>query len=375
MSKDLTAFRAEARAWLANNVPSQKAPLDGQAAREYALNWQRIQYEGGWAGLSWPKEAGGRGLSVTELIIWYEEYARAGAPRSLDPLFVALNHAGPTINTCGSPEQKAYHLPRILRGESLWCQGFSEPNAGSDLAGLRMRGVVDGDELVLNGQKIWSSYADMAEWQELLIRTDAEAKTGQALSWVICPMDAKGITVRPILTMAGAYKYCEVFYDNVRIPLENIVGGLNNGWATAMSTLAFERGTASLGLLIGLGIQIDQMIDDCPASRPLMTERLHRLRAEMAAVRATAYRVALDSEDGVPDASGSIVRLSFSELSQRATAAAIDLYGIDSPQVLGDHGYGHEYLDAFSETIAGGTSEIQRNIIGERLLGLPKGPR
>lgn len=375
MSDTLQQFRRDARAWLEAHVPSHKAPIDGQAAREYALNWQRVQYEGGWAGLAWPKEAGGRGLSVTELIIWYEEYARAGAPKSLDPLFVALNHAGPTLIACGSNEQKSYHLPRILRGESLWCQGFSEPNAGSDLGSLRMRGRVEGDSLVLDGQKIWSSYADMAEWQELLIRTDPEAKTGKALSWVICPMDAPGITVRPILTMAGAYKYCEVFYDNVRIPLANVVGGLNNGWATAMSTLAFERGTAALGLLISLVMQIDQMWRDCSVSRPAMKTRLSRLRAKVAAVRATAYRVALDSESGVPDTSGSIVRLSFSEISQRAMAAAIDLYGIDAPEVLGDHGLGHEYLDAFSETIAGGTSEVQRNIIGERMLGLPKGPR
>lgn len=375
MSADLIQFRKDARAWLESHVPAEKAPMDGQAAREYALAWQKTQYEGGWAGLSWPKEAGGRGLSVTELIIWYEEYARAGAPKSLDPLFVALNHAGPTINACGSEEQKAFHLPRILRGESLWCQGFSEPNSGSDLGSLRMRGRVEGDELVLEGQKIWSSYADMAEWQELLIRTDADAKTGQALSWVICPMDSPGITVRPILTMAGAYKYCEIFYDNVRIPLANVVGGLNNGWATAMSTLAFERGTAALGLLINLVMQIDQMWQDCLSSRPAMKQRLGLLRAEVAAVRATAYRVALDSESGVPDTSGSIVRLSFSEITQRAMAAAIDLYGFDAPEVLGDHGYGHEYLDAFSETIAGGTSEVQRNIIGERMLGLPRGPR
>lgn len=375
MTSDLSHFRAEARDWLATHAPRRKAPLDGMGAREFALEWQNTQYQGGWAGLSWPKEAGGRGLSVTELIIWYEEYARADAPRSLDPLFVALNHAGPTIIACGSDSQRQDHLPRILRGDVIWCQGFSEPNAGSDLASLKMRGTVDGDAIILNGQKIWSSYADIADWQELLVRTDPKAKTSQALSWVICPMDAPGITVRPILTMAGAYKYCEVFYDNVRIPLANVVGGVNNGWATAMSTLAFERGTASLGLLIALGLQVDQMQRHCPENRPTMRERLAKLRAEIAAIRATAYRVALDSEAGVPDTSGSIVRLSFSEASQRATAAAIDLYGIDAPEVLGEHGYGHEYLDAFSETIAGGTAEIQRNIIGERLLGLPKGPR
>ena len=375
MSGGSAAFRARARTWLEAHVPADKAPLDGQAAREYALAWQRKQHEGGWAGLAWPKESGGCGLTVLEQIIWFEEYARARAPRTLDPMFVALNHAGPTIIACGSPEQKAYHLPRILKGEVIWCQGFSEPNAGSDLGGLRMRGRVEGDTLVVEGTKIWSSFADMGDWQELLVRTDPEAKTSAALTWVICPMDAPGITVRPILTMAGAYKYCEVFYDNVRIPLANVVGGVNNGWATAMSTLSFERGTASLGLLIGLTLQIEEMLADCPASRPQMKARLAVLRAEAAAVRATAYRVALDNENAVPDASGSIVRLSFSELEQRATAAAIDLYGLDAPQVIGGHGFGHEYLDAFSETIAGGTSEIQRNIIGERLLGLPKGPR
>ncbi len=370
-----SSFRAEARSWLSKNVPSAPPPTDGKAARDYALEWQKTQFEGGWAGLAWPKEAGGRGLSVLELIIWYEEYARANAPSTLDPLFVALNHAGPTLIASGSPEQRAQYLPQILRGEAIWCQGFSEPNAGSDLASLRMRGHIDGNDLVLNGQKIWSSYADIADLQELLVRTDPEAKTSRALSWIICPMDAPGITVRPIKTMADAYKYCEVFYDDVRIPIANVVGGLNNGWATAMSTLAFERGTASLGLLIALSIKIDQMLADCSRSRHQMRARLARLRAEIASIRATAYRVALDSEDGVPDTSSSLVRLGFSEITQRAMAAAVDLYGVDGPEVLGVHGYGHQFLDAFSETIAGGTSEIQRNIIGERMLGLPKGPR
>lgn len=375
MTESMEAFRQRARTWLAANVPAEQPPLDGPEARAFALRWQQTQAEGGWAGLSWPKEAGGCGLSVTEQIIWYEEYARAKAPRSLDPMFVALNHAGPTLIACGTPEQRAFHLPKILKGEVIWCQGFSEPNAGSDLAGIRMRGRVEGDSLIVDGQKIWSSYADMADYQELLVRTDPQAKTSAALTWVICPMDAPGISVRPIMTMAGAKKYCEVFYDSVRIPLSNVVGGLNNGWATAMSTLAFERGTASLGLLIALTIQIDEMLADCPATRPQMKARLARLRAEAAGVRAMAYRVALDAEESVPDSTSSMVRLSFAELGQRVTAAAIDLYGIDAPEALGTHGLAHDYLDAFSETIAGGTAEIQRNIIGERVLGLPKGPR
>jgi len=375
MIQSIEDTRLQARAWLAANVPSEPPPEDGPAFRAFVLAWQKRQAEGGWAGISWPKEFGGRGASVLEQIVWFEEYARAGAPSPLDASFVGLNHAGPTLMACGTPEQKASHLPRILNGDVVWCQGFSEPGAGSDLASLKTRGRVEGDVLVVDGQKTWSSFADIADYQELLLRTDPAAKNSRALTWVICPMNSPGLTVRPIKTMAGPYKYCEVFYDEVRIPLSNIVGGLNNGWPTAMSTLAFERGTAAIALLIGLIQKVEQLLAACPVDRTAMRERLAGLRAQGASIRAMAYRVALESEDSIPDASGSIVRLAFSEFGQRVTAAALDLYGIDAPEVLTSQGLGHAYLDAFSETIAGGTSEIQRNIIAERLLGLPKGPR
>ncbi|GFE79776.1 acyl-CoA dehydrogenase [Steroidobacter agaridevorans] len=371
----IAEFRREARAWLEANAPREPSPEDGPESRDYVLAWQRKQAQGGWAGINWPKEVGGRGLSVLEQIVWFEEYARAGAPSPLNASFVALNHAGPTLIACGNPEQKAFHLPKILAGEVIWCQGFSEPGAGSDLASVRTRGRIDGDTLIIEGHKIWSSFADIADWQELLIRTDPSAKTSAALTWVICPMNLQGITVRPIRTMAGPRKYCEVFYDSVRVPLSNVVGGVNNGWSTAMSTLSFERGTAGLALLIGLTIKVEQLLAACPASRAELRQRLGRLRAEGQSIRAMTYRFALDSENSVPDASGSMIRLSFAEFSQRVTAAAIDLYGIDAPEVVGMHGWGHDYLDAFSETIAGGTAEIQRNIIAERVLGLPKGPR
>jgi alkylation response protein AidB-like acyl-CoA dehydrogenase len=249
--------------------------------------------------------------------------------------------------------------------------GFFGAWCGIRSRSLRTRGRVEGDELVIDGQKIWSSFADIADWQELLIRTDPAAQDLGALSWVICPMSTKGITVRPIRTMAGPRKYCEVFYDSVRVPLSNVVGGLNNGWATAMSTLSFERGTAALALLIGLTLKVEKLLADCPADRPEMRLKLARLRAEGASIRATTYRFALNSENTVPDAGGSIIRLAFAEFAQRVTAAAVDLYGIDAPEVVGMHGWGHDYLDAFSETIAGGTAEIQRNIIAERVLGLP----
>jgi alkylation response protein AidB-like acyl-CoA dehydrogenase len=375
MPTSIDTFRQEARKWLEANVPAEPSPEDGPASRDYVLAWQKAQAAGGWAGLAWPKEVGGRGLSVLEQIVWFEEYARAGAPSPLNASFVGLNHAGPTLIACGSPEQKAFHLPKILSGEVIWCQGFSEPGAGSDLGSLKTRGRIEGKELIIDGQKLWSSFADVADWQELLIRTDPSARTSGALSWVICPMTAPGITVRPIRTMAGPRKYCEVFYDSVRVPISNVVGGLNNGWATAMSTLSFERGTAALALLIGLTIKVEKLLADCPPDRPEMRFKVAQLRAEGASIRATTYRFALNSENSVPDASGSIMRLAFAEFGQRVTAAAIDLYGLDAPEVVGVAAWGHDYLDAFSETIAGGAAEIQRNIIAERVLGLPKGPR
>ncbi|WP_421729579.1 acyl-CoA dehydrogenase family protein [Brevundimonas sp.] len=373
--ESISEFRLQARTWLAANKPSALPPLCGQGARTAILAWQKAQFEGGWAGVAWPTAYGGRGATVLEQIVWCEEYARAGAPSPLDASFVGLNHAGPTVIACGTPEQKNFYLPRLLSGEDIWCQGFSEPGAGSDLAAVRTRGRVEGDELVIDGHKIWSSYADIADWQEMLVRTDATAKTSQALTWVICPMNAPGLTIRPIRTMAGPQKFCEIFYDGVRVPLKNVVGGVNNGWATAMSTLAFERGTASLPLLLGLIQGVETLLQACPEDRPAMRTRIARLRAEGAAQKAMAYRFALDSADTVPDSSGSIVRLGFAEFAQRVTAASLDLFGISAPEALGEHGLGHHYLDAFSETIAGGSSEIQRNIIGERVLGLPRGPR
>lgn len=368
-------FREKARAWLASHVPTHPAPSDGPASRVYALDWQKRMAAGGWTGLTWPRAFGGRELPVAQQIIWYEEYAAAGAPSTHDASFVSLNHAGPTLIACGTEAQKAFHLPRILAGDVLWCQGFSEPGAGSDLAGIRCKARVEGDELVVDGQKIWSSYADIADYQELLVRTDPAAGRHHGLSWVICPMDTPGITVRPIRTMAGPAKYAEVFYDGVRIPLANVVGGLNNGWKTAMSTFAFERGTASLALQISLIHKVEALVAACVTDRAGPAEGIAHLRADAAALRAMSYRFAIDNERGVPGSEGSIIRLYFAELTQRVTRAAIELFGIDHADTLAHHGWAYDYFDGFSETIAGGTAEIQRDLIGERVLGLPRGAR
>lgn len=368
---DLDAYRARARDWLHANIPADHTPLDGPDSRDFVLAWQKRQYAGGWAGLTWPEAYGGRALSVAEQIVWFEEYARAAAPSLHNASFVGLNHAGPTLIECGSQEQKAFHLPKILGGEVIWCQGFSEPGAGSDLAALRTRGRIEGDEIIIDGQKIWSSYADIADYQELLVRTDPESQRHAGITWVICPMDLPGVTVRPIRTMAGPEKFCEVFYDGVRLPIRDaVVGGIGNGWKTAMATLSFERGTASLALQIGLVAKVERLAADC--ADPMLAPRIADLRADAAALKAMSYSFALASENGTPGPEGSLIRLYFAELAKRVAAAAVDLYGIGSPEVAGDHGWAFEYLDAFSETIAGGTAEIQRNIIGERVLGLPR---
>ena len=374
-SSDDRAFRLEVRAWLAENTPERAPPMDSLELRDFELEWQRRQYDGGWAGIAWPGEFGGRGLSPVQQMIWYEEYAAAGAPR-VGCLVVALNHGGPTLIACASEAQKEFHLPRILRGELVWCQGFSEPNAGSDLAGIRTKGAVDNDHIVVTGQKIWTSYGNVADYQELLIRTDPDAQRHRGLSWLICDMRTPGIDIRPIRTMAGHDHFCEVFYDEVRIPLENVVGGLNNGWSVAMSTLGFERGTGYVGHLHRLAQTIETLVDTA-RERGVLTEdmamSLSLARAEAAALRALAY-AGLSRTEAAPGPEGSIIALAYGELHQKVYRLAMDILAediLDPDRAEG--GWAHQYLDSFRQTIAGGTSEIRRNIIGERVLGLPKG--
>jgi len=387
-------FRREARAWLEANKPAADERGDEPSERRaFDQAWQRTMFDGGWAGINWPVEYGGRGASLMEQVIWYEEFARAEAP---DPttLFVGLKHGGPTLMACGTEEQKAFHLPKILKGEVVWCQGFSEPGAGSDLAALQTKAVIDGDDLVVTGQKIWTSFGDIAQYQELLVRTDPLAPKHKGISWVICPMDAPGIDVRPIRTIAGHEEFCEVFYDEVRIPRANIVGALNDGWRVAMSTLSFERGTAFLAEQVRLARLVAELVElarETPllgASQRRMAleddeiaRRLARCSAEVEALRAMTYRsISRTARTGMPSEEGSLIRLFFSELQQRVYALAMDIFGPRIMEWGGDEGpaastrswWVFHYLLAYAATIAAGTKEIQRNIIGERILGLPR---
>jgi alkylation response protein AidB-like acyl-CoA dehydrogenase len=369
------AFRAEARAWLAANMPRSARPAELRARADYDLAWQRRMHEGGWAGIAWPREYGGRGATLMEQLVWYEEYARAGAP-DISTLFVGLNHAGPTLVACGSDEQKAYHLPRILRGDVIWCQGFSEPNAGSDLASLQTRAVIDGDDLVVTGRKIWTSFAQIAEFQELLVRTDPEAPRHRGITWVICPMRSPGMEIRPITTLTGESDFCEVFYDAVRIPLTNVVGKLNDGWRVAMATLSFERGTAFLSEQVRLARRIGELVEAARRAGALdddeLARRLARAQAEVDAMRAMSYRsISLAARTGVPGAEASLIRLFFSELVQRIDLLAMEILGTSAP-ADGTSRWTTGYLAGLSQTIGGGTKDIQRNIIGERVLGLPR---
>jgi alkylation response protein AidB-like acyl-CoA dehydrogenase len=378
-------FRDQARTWLAENFSTEERPRTGKAMGDFDRAWLRRQWEGGWAGVSWPAEYGGRGLPLVHQLIWFEEYAKTGAPE-IDSCFVGIAHAGPTLIGRATEEQKSFHLPQILRGDVAWCQGFSEPNAGSDLGALRTTAEIDGDELVVTGQKLWTSFADLARYQELLVRTNRDAPKHKGLSWVICDLQSPGITIRPIKTIEHEQHFCEVFYDEVRIPISNVVGEINDGWRVAMSTIAFERGTAFTVGQVQLADFTEQLIDFArthpgpDGRRPAIADdevarKLARLRAEVAALRAMTYaNISRNAKQAQPGPEGSMVKLYFTEIQQRLMRLAVEILGVEAlrdEKVVG-RPWVHAYLLSFAATIGGGTSEIQRNIIGERVLGLPR---
>ncbi|MBW3665631.1 MAG: acyl-CoA dehydrogenase family protein [Actinobacteria bacterium] len=382
-------FREELRVWLAEalpELPPEPDRDDWPARREYDTRWQRMLHDAGYAGLTWPEEVGGRGASPTEHLIFLEETERAGAPY-VGVNFVGLLHAGPTLIAEGSQAQKRAHLPRILRGEEVWCQGFSEPDAGSDLASLSTRAVRDGDDYVVNGRKIWTSHAQVADFCELLVRTDPDGDKHHGITWLIMPMDRPGIEVRPLTTIAGSGEFSEVFLDDVRVPVANRVGDEDDGWRVAMVTFSFERGTAFVSELVQTMVLVERLTD---LARGLpraggtawddagVRREFARIVAELDALWALTKRNVTQAEvDGTPGVGGSVFKLAYSELRHRLGDAAMRLLGasglsledIDSV-AGGEHVRG--WLHAMSLTIAAGTSEIQRNIIGERVLGLPK---
>lgn len=369
-------FREEVRDWLRTNRPGDARPGDedreGQIAYDRA--WQRCQYDGGWAGISWPKDYGGRGLTPIQQLVWSEEYAAADCPLVHDSVWMGLNHAGHTIIARGTDAQKAFHLPRILKGEATWCQGFSEPGAGSDLLSLRTRGEVDGDHLVVNGQKTWTTYAHLADFCELLVRTGEPGGRHKGLTWVIGDMHASGVEVRPMKAIDGHIHNCEVFFDDVRIPLGNVVGGVDRGWAVVLTTFEFERGGAAFSSFCQMAAHLEQMIAEARTRPgPAIARRLGIARARVQSLRALMYRMVEANERGVElGPEGSIMHLPYTELEQEIYKLAIDMAGPRGLVRAAGTDWSTLQLKSLSATIAGGTSEIQRNTIAERLLGLPR---
>lgn len=384
------AFRHELRTWLAEVLPEVGPPpadrTDVEARRAYDTAWQRMLYDAGYAGINWPREYGGRGSTPTEHLIFLEETERAGAPY-VGVNFVGLLHAGPTLIAEASDEQRARHLEPILRGDDVWCQGFSEPDAGSDLASLQTRAVRDGDDYVVTGRKIWTSFAQVADWCELLVRTDPDAPRHRGISWLIMPMDLPGIEVRPIETAVGAGEFSEVFLDEVRIPVANRVGAENDGWRVAMVTFSFERGTAFISELLGSM----RLLADLAAVATRVTRRsataaddveirreLGRLDAELDALWSLTRRnVSQAQRTGMVGPGGSVFKLAYADVRRRMADLAGRLLG-RAGLALGETGglsgldHVEERLYTLTLSIAAGTSEIQRNIVGERVLGLPK---
>ncbi|WP_419709631.1 acyl-CoA dehydrogenase family protein [Pseudomonas sp. NFX224] len=386
-SDDDRQFRERARTWLSENVPREARPPEsqGQAAAAFDQAWQRCLYEGGFAGINWPKDFGGLGLTGIQQIIWFEEVARAKAPHP-GAMSIALNHAGPTLIVRGNTQQKSEYLLPILRGETIWCQGFSEPGAGSDLAALSTRGEIDGDHLVVNGQKMWTSNAHHARYQELLIRTDPTSKRHHGLTWVICDMQTPGIQIHPIKNMMGERHVNTLFYDDVRIPLENVVGGVGEGWSVAMSTLSFERGTYFVPEQISLLDKIEQLTAMACKVRlehgKLAIEddhiiaRLAQLKAQALALQAmTITTVGSLARQAQPGPEGSIVKLFVTTTYKAIAQLAADIIGWDFLEYGDDrtsNRWTYEFMWSWVLTIAGGSSEIQREIIADRILGLPR---
>ena len=398
------AFRKEIRTWLEDTLPEgwfdEGFELKGDERKRFNAEWVKKLYGGGWICASWPKEYGGKGLSVIENVVLNEEFAKAGAPMRAD--FFGDTLVGPTILQWGSEEQKKELLPRILNGSVRWCQGFSEPNSGSDLASLATTAVLDGDEWLINGQKVWTTGGHHADYCFLLTRTDPEAPKHKGISYLLVPMRQAGVEVRGITQPDGTAEFCEVFFTDARCPKDNVVGGVNNGWKVANSTLAFERGQSAttgyrrfedeFNLLVGRATATGARAD------PITRQRLSSYYTKIQLLRINGLRSLSATLSGAKDpgvaALGATNKVFWSEMHQEAMELAVDVFGASSmlidtgpaagswPGAVRDKrraGYPvSPMLSAFffsrSETIWGGTSQIQRNIVGERVLGLPKEP-
>ena len=383
------SFRDEFRAWLKANIPPDwdASGFDDSEHRfEYLRAWQKKMHEAGWVGISWPKAYGGRGASLMEQTIFIEEMARAAAPPLINVLGLSL--LGPTLIAYGTEEQKQRFLQNILSAEEIWCQGYSEPNAGSDLASLRTEAVLDGDHFVVNGQKTWTSFGHHADYCFGVVRTDPDAAKHKGLTYMLIDMHSPGVTVRPLKQMTGESEFNEVFFQNVRVPVENVVGKVNGGWEISIATLMFERGTLGASLQITFKRQIERLIElsrridhngRAASEDSSIRQKLAQIYTEIEIFRLNQMRTLTRmARTGVPGPEGSIQKIFWSEMNQRMQQVAMEILGpfgqlTRESDYAVDHGqWAHAYLRSRGNTIEAGTSEIQRNIIGHFVLGLPK---
>src|SRR4051794_5605160 len=366
-------FRAELRAWIDANLPEAERGGRGGAQRfeEFGREWSRKLYEAGYAGLTWPKEYGGAGAPYSYQAIFYEEMAAAAAPPHIG--VIGLGMAGPTIMVHGTDAQKSRHLEKILSGEDVWCQGFSEPDAGSDLAAARTRAELKDGVFVVNGQKVWSSFAHIADWCILVTQSDPDGQRYRNLTYLIVDMHAPGVEVRPLRQITGEAEFNEIFFTDVQVPQENLLGDVGQGWQVAMTTLLHERGTLGFALSAALDTNVRRLVELARERRPTGAARdqVAREWIEQQALRYTNYRsLTTLIKTGIPGPEGSVGKLHWSEQNQRLTKLARQLLGSDG---LADDGFwNHQQLRSRGNTIEAGTSEILRNIIAERVLGLPK---
>lgn len=373
--------------------------LDGSELEEFVASWRRVLFENDMLGQSWPTDYGGAGLSPLELVIVAEEFANAGVPQGGPNDSFSIQMVGNTILAWGTEAQKRHFLPRILSGEDVWCQGYSEPNAGSDLASLSTRAVLDGGEWILNGQKVWTSAGHLANWIFVLARTDPDARKHHGISFMLVPMEQAGIEVRQIGMMGrGHSHFSEVFFTDARCPAENVVGGVNNGWAVAMTLLGYERGEAAATLPIRFRGELDRLVELATetgaASRATIRQRIAHCHSQVEIMRYLGMRTLTKFLNGSePGPDSSIFKLYWSEYHRNVTELGLDVLGAEAlapqgrlPSGLmaqvedpGAPNSSASWTDIFlmsrAETIYAGTSEIQRNIIGEMVLGLPKEPR
>ena len=395
-SEEAEAFRREFRAWLEANIPprrerNENEDIGSEIVRtddndwNYALNWHRRMNAGGWVGVNWPKAYGGRGATLEQMVVYNEEMVRARAPGIVNGLGIML--VGPTLIHWGTEEQKQRYVPKILSAEEIWCQGYSEPGAGSDVASLNTRAIEDGDYFVVNGQKVWTSGADRADWCILLVRTDPDAPKHKGISYLLVDMHSPGVTVRPLVQMTGEKGFNEVFFEDVRVPRKNLVGEKNQGWQVAVTTLMFERSSiaamrdmsSSVMHLAKLAKQIAR--DGATAwDSTAVRQKIAGFACDAAALRYGNLRQLTRRLKGLPPGpEGSVGKLAASDLNLKMAKFALELLGPYSqfehgaPFALDRGSWNYRMLASRAFTIAGGTSEIQHNIIGERVLGLPKG--